>query len=129
MADAEDELICDLAETYGVFDYKALPLKTAAALAVGLHDDSRAKLKLSGDRYGFDRRLQMLIYDRLNWLRWAKTRDGANNINIPLPLEELIEQNIQQAQKQEEQRLMGFDSPEELNNYIENQRRGGEEVG
>lgn len=37
----EDALICDLAETYHVLDYRALPLKTAAALASGLRADAR----------------------------------------------------------------------------------------
>lgn len=44
----EDALICDLAETYHIFDYKALPLSTVAVLAVGLREDSRIKMKISG---------------------------------------------------------------------------------
>lgn len=41
IATDEDALICDLAETYHVFDYRGLPLKTAAALASGLRNDAR----------------------------------------------------------------------------------------
>lgn len=106
-----------------MLDMKALPLRTAAALAVGLREDSRAKLKLSGRRFGFDQILQMRIFDCLNWLKWSRSRACELGYSAPPPLEEIIEQNILQAQKREEQRLMGFDSPEELTAYIEKQRQ------
>jgi len=41
IATDEDALVCDLAETYHVLDYRMLPLKTAAALASGLRSDAR----------------------------------------------------------------------------------------
>ena len=44
----EEALICDFAETYGIYDYRKLPLKTAAILASGLRDNSRIKIKMSG---------------------------------------------------------------------------------
>lgn len=37
----EDAVICDLAETYGVLNYRELPLQTVATLASGLHADAR----------------------------------------------------------------------------------------
>lgn len=43
----EDSLICDLAETYHVFNYRELPVKLLATLSVGLRADSRIKLKIS----------------------------------------------------------------------------------
>lgn len=43
-----DALICDLAETYGIFDYRALPVPLLATLASGLREDSRIKMRLSG---------------------------------------------------------------------------------
>ena len=36
-----DELTCDMAETYGIFDIKRVPVRLLATLAVGLRDDSR----------------------------------------------------------------------------------------
>ena len=39
----EDALVCDMAETYHIFDYRALPLFLAARLACGLREDSRSK--------------------------------------------------------------------------------------
>lgn len=41
-------LICDLAETYHVYDYRALPVTTLAALACGLRGDSRIAMKMAG---------------------------------------------------------------------------------
>ena len=45
-----DAVICDLAETYNVLDYRSLPIMLLATLAAGLHDDSRIKMKLGGLR-------------------------------------------------------------------------------
>lgn len=131
MADYEDEMICDLAQVYGVYDWRTIPPANAAIMALGLPDSSRVKLKISGKQFSFECWLQMQICDRLNWLQWSRSRAHELGYPPPLPLEELIKQSDIQAQKQEEQRLMGFDSPEELNNYIENQRcgGGGEKVG
>lgn len=48
MAYYPDELACDMAETYGVFDIKRVPVKLLATLAVGLRDDSRVKMVARG---------------------------------------------------------------------------------
>ena len=45
-----DALLCDFAETYGIYDFRALPAFTLATLAVGLRDDSRIKMKMHGTR-------------------------------------------------------------------------------
>lgn len=47
----EDLFICDMAETYHILDYRALPLKLVATLASGLREDSRIKMKLAGFNY------------------------------------------------------------------------------
>jgi len=43
----EDALICDLAETYHIFNYRELPPSLAATLSVGLKDDSRIKKEVA----------------------------------------------------------------------------------
>ena len=78
-----EALVCDLAETYGILDYRALPVSLLATLAVGLRADSRIKMRLSGTKV---RRLEMLLaaaVDRLSMLLWSKTEDGRNNTNRP----------------------------------------------
>lgn len=72
-----------MAETYGVLDYEALPLKTAAALCYGLRDTARVKMKMAGMQAGFDRQLLAIIADRLGLLWWAKTEDARKNRNRP----------------------------------------------
>ena len=37
----EDALICDLAETYQIYDYRRLPVQTVAVFSLGLRDNSR----------------------------------------------------------------------------------------
>ncbi len=78
-----EALACDLAETYGILDYRALPVSLLATLAVGLRADSRIKMRLSGTKV---RRLELLLaaaVDRLSMLLWSKTEDGRNNTNRP----------------------------------------------
>lgn len=79
----EDALICDLAETYNIYDYKRLPLKTVAALSVGLRDDSRIKMKLSGVTVSTDTMLLAAAVDRLSLLVWMKTKDAEKGRNRP----------------------------------------------
>ena len=59
-------LICDLAETYGIYDYRSLPVSTVATLSVGLREDSRIKMKLNGGRADYDNKVLIgLVCDRL----------------------------------------------------------------
>lgn len=66
-----DALLCDLAETYHVYDLKALPVQTLAALSFGLRDDSRIKMKLSGMVYVSPVILQAEIVDNLALIRYS----------------------------------------------------------
>lgn len=79
----EDALICDLAETYNIYDYKRLPLKTVAALSVGLRDNSRIKMRLSGATIPTDTMLLAAIVDRLSLLVWMNTKDAEKGRNRP----------------------------------------------
>lgn len=79
----EEALICDFAETYGIYDYRRLPLKTAAILASGLRDNSRIKIKLSGLNAAPDTILNAAIADCIGLLVWMQSKDGAKNRNRP----------------------------------------------
>lgn len=78
-----DALICDFAETYGIYDFRALPVSTLATLAVGLRDDSRIKMHLNGVKVTRLETLLAAAVDRLSMLWWAKTEDGQHNTNRP----------------------------------------------
>lgn len=79
----EDALVCDMAETYHIFDYRALPLFLAARLACGLRENSRSKMRLAGNRIELRDALLAAILDRVGFLAWAQTRDGQRNRNRP----------------------------------------------
>ena len=79
----EDALVCDMAETYHIFDYRALPLFLAARLACGLRENSRSKMRLAGNRIELRDALLAAILDRVGFLAWAQTRDGQKNRNRP----------------------------------------------
>lgn len=78
-----DALVCDLAETYGIFDFRALPVSLLATLAVGLRDDSRIKMRLAGAKVPRSELILAAIVDRLSMLLWAQTEDGRKGVNRP----------------------------------------------
>jgi len=67
----EDALICDFAETYQIYDYRSLPLRTVATLAAGLRDNSRIKLLASGTPATQEVLLLAAIADRIDAIRYG----------------------------------------------------------
>lgn len=104
----EQALICDLAETYHVLDYKSLPLKTVATLSVGLRDNSRIKMKMTGMNHSLETLLLAAVSDRMANLVWMNSQDGAKGINRPkFILSELLGE-------EKDGNVQGYDSPEEF---------------
>lgn len=104
----ESALMCDLAETYRIYDYKSLPLSRVAIFAVGLRDDSRIKMKISGMKYPTETLLLASAVDRLSLLAWMNSKDGTNGVNRPKSvLNELLGQ-------EDERDIEAFNSPEEF---------------
>lgn len=66
----ENALICDLAETYHIYDYRSLPVSLVATLSVGLRADSRIMMKISHNNLTIDQSLTALLLDSLNYLRY-----------------------------------------------------------
>lgn len=79
----EDALVCDLAEVYHIYDYRALRPSYAAALACGLREDSRIKRALSGSALTLTEMLLAGILDNLKLLVWAQTKDAQHGKNKP----------------------------------------------
>lgn len=79
----EDALICDLAETYQIYNYKSLPARLVATLSVGLRDDSRIKLKMMDEKLSLRDFLLASIMDRLSLLVWFQSKDGQEGNNRP----------------------------------------------
>lgn len=86
----EDALICDLAETYHIYDYRSLPVKLVATLSAGLRDDSRIKLRGAGVPASQDTLLLATIADRIEAFRYGFSEDASKGINKPISLVETI---------------------------------------
>lgn len=82
----ENALVCDLAETYQIYNYRQLPPSQVAIFVIGLRDDSRIKMKLSGAKVSPNILLLSGIIDRLNLLLWTKTKDAEKGRNKPKPI-------------------------------------------
>lgn len=71
----EDALICDLAETYHIYDYRSLPVKLVATLSAGLRDNSRIKLRISDMPVDLETVILASIADNLSLLRAGFSKD------------------------------------------------------
>jgi len=59
-------LICDMAETYGIFDINRVPVTLLSTLAAGLGENSRIKLKQNGLKAPWNTILLAAIVDMLS---------------------------------------------------------------
>ena len=79
----ENALICDLAETYGIYNYRSLPATLVATFSIGLRENSRIKLKIADSKVDSEQMFLAAIVDRLSMLIWMQSEDGRNNTNRP----------------------------------------------
>lgn len=117
IATDEEALICDLAETYGIFDYKELPASRVALLACGLRDDSRIKQRMRGDLYPLNTMLLAAIADKLSLLLWTKTKAAQKGRGKPALL---IDRMIRK-----EKDIVAFDSFESYEQTRKRILKGG----
>lgn len=105
----EDALICDMAETYGVFDLYALPAELAATLAVGLRENSRIRTILNGMKMPLDEYLLAAIFDRVNWLQWSHTKDSEHGY----PPQSILATLLEKKEEKKEDYVV-FDTSEDF---------------
>lgn len=86
----ESALICDFAETYHIYEYRALPARRAALYACGLRANSRIMQQLSGAKAPAETTLLAIIADSLRTLVWQNTKDGHNGKNPPKSIVRMI---------------------------------------
>ena len=106
-----DALTCDMAETYSVYNMRALPVFTAATLACGLRDDSRVKRHLFDVKVPLELQLQIGIFDLLRWIQWSKTKSAETGDDYPEPL---LAKVLGIDKDQTDQTVTAFDSAEEF---------------
>ena len=107
----ESALICDLAETYHIFDYRSLPTRMVATFAAGLKEDSRIKMAMSKIKYPFDTLLIAAILDNLNQRTWAMSADAKSGGNRP---QSILNKLFGEAYQGQDQTQTGFESGEEF---------------
>lgn len=109
LSEDKDALICDLAETYGIYDYRALPASRLATLAVGLREDSRIKMRLMGAKASKTDLLLAAAVDRLSMLLWMNSEDGKNGTNRPPSILSVI-----LGTEQEDKAVEAFESDQDF---------------
>ncbi len=120
MAEAEDEMICDFAEYYSIYDYQALPVSYVATLFLGLRESSRTKMKLTGQKQTAETLLLAAAADYLSLLVWFKTKDGQRGRNRP---KSFYEKLTGQTEKEDSSKPMAFSSKEALDAALAEYRR------
>ena len=111
----EDALVCDLAETYQIYDYKQLPLNEVAVFAYGLRDDSRIKQIMSDQIVPLETTLLASIVDRLSLSLWLQTKDGQKGVNRPASIaDQLIKRD---KSENDDKDYLVFESGEDFENY------------
>lgn len=119
----ESALICDLAETYHIYNYRSLPLSRVATFAVGLRENSRIKMKMRGEKYSLDTMLLATIADRLSLMAWMKSKDGISGINRPKSIVARLLQIEDVVNEEGASEIEAFETPEEFD------RRWSEIIG
>lgn len=74
----EHALICDLAETYQIYDYRQMPPDMVAIFAIGLRDNSRIKMKLANVPIDIQTTLLAAAVDNLALMIWQRSGDSSN---------------------------------------------------
>jgi len=100
-------MLCDFAEYYHIYDYKALPVETQAALLFGLSTNSRTKRAIVGMKYDQETLLLAAILDDLRLILWQRSKKGTKK-------PESILKAMTEPEKKEKKEIMTFATPEEF---------------
>lgn len=106
----KDELICDFAEYYHIYDISSYPARYIATLAHGLREDSRVKLAISDVKIGLDTLLAASIADSCQFIAWSKTESAQNNENRPPQMLKVL-LGIKEEKQSD---IMSFATPEDF---------------
>lgn len=107
----EDALICDLAETYHIYDYRSLPLKMVATFSVGLRDNSRIKMAIADVKYPLDTMLLAAVLDGINLRNWLMSNKAQEGVGKPQSMVNKLLGIVETEDGQDEE-TVAFDSAE-----------------
>lgn len=115
----EDAIVCDLAETYNIYDYRQLPVSKVAVFVCGLRPDSRIMMKISDSKLPLDTLLLAGVADRLSIMLWQNTKDGQRGKNQPISIVDQL------TKKQIEREEVSFESGKDFETEKARILRGG----
>lgn len=87
----KEALLCDLAETYNIYEFEKFSLAKIAIFAKGLREDSRIKMQMSQSKFNVKESLLAGILDRLTLILYSKTKDAEKGKNYPKLLLDEVE--------------------------------------
>ncbi len=106
----EASLICDLAETYGIYEYQRVSLRTLGILCAGLRDDARIVQKMGGFKVDAKSIMLARILDGVNILLWSRSKHPTEQ-NRPSSVADLFFKD-----ENSEQDVVIFDSIDDFEN-------------
>lgn len=112
-------MICDLAETYHILNYRELSPQLVATLVLGLGDNSRVRRHFSKTKVTLEQILMAIMADNLQFIAWSKTKDAQHKKNKP---KSILKKLIDLDEQKEE--LESFETPEEFEEYMRNIKNG-----
>lgn len=121
MATDRDALTCDMAETYGVFDLRGLPVGLLATLACGLRENSRIKMRMEGARVDNKTLLLASAADALNLMLWSRTKEAATGNGRP---KSFVTALIQEPENEKDE-IQGFSTGRDFDAYWRSMTGGG----
>ena len=92
-------MICDLAETYHIYDIYSHPVEYIATLETGLRDDSRVRMKLSNMKVDPKTLILAKIADNTALNVYAKTKDAQHGRNYPASLVRALTEEVDKQKK------------------------------
>lgn len=105
----KEELICDFAEVYGIYNLFALQVEYVSILANGLGNDSRTKRKLTGQKLESGTFLLAGIFDKMNDLVYGMS-DPSKRGNPP----KSILRKLLEDESEDDSEV--FDTPDDFRN-------------
>lgn len=111
----EPQLICDLAETYHILNYKELLPELVAVLVLGLRDNSRVKMFLSGTKTSIEQMLLAIACDNLVFQSWTHSKDASKGKPYK---EKSILKALNGEYENEKDDLLCFKTIEEFKTYM-----------
>lgn len=104
-----------MAETYGIYDYKAMKPSLIATLTIGLPESSRVMRKYSGVNLTLDQMLLALLVDDLNNLMYGLSRKKGKK-------PQSIAKQLLNKDKKDKDELMSFRTADDYEAWMRRKR-------